>query len=141
MKSIKQAGFGKQRGAATLLTAVVLLIGITLVTLFTAKTVLVETQMAADNYRMTQAVAAANAAMDYGVAYFNAGGLDHNTDLAVDYTIASPCNLKLTSGTQANAQTLCNPATAASGTQATSAQMFYNNNIASCTTANNMKSA
>ncbi|MDD5578390.1 MAG: hypothetical protein PHY16_03795 [Methylobacter sp.] len=141
MNTLKQSTLNSQRGAATLLTAVILLISITLVTLFTSKTVLVETQMAADNYRTSQAVAAANAAMDYGVAYFNAGGLDHNADLVVDYTTASRCNLKLSSATQTNAQTLCNPATAASGVQATSAQMFYNNNIASCTTENNMKSA
>lgn len=77
----------KQRGAATILTTVILLIGITLVTLLTAKTVLVETQIAADNYRTGQAVAAANAAMDYGVTYFDDGGFDHNGDTAVD-TIA-----------------------------------------------------
>lgn len=67
---------GNQRGAVTLMTALVLLICITLVTFLAAKTVLVETQITADNYRMTQAVAAANAAMDYGVAYFDNGGFD-----------------------------------------------------------------
>ncbi|MDD5320253.1 MAG: hypothetical protein PHD43_06505 [Methylococcales bacterium] len=61
----------KQNGAVTLLTALVLLIGITLVTLLSAKTVLVETQISADNYRMAQAVAAASAAMDFGVGYFD----------------------------------------------------------------------
>lgn len=74
----------QQRGVVTLFTALILLICITLVTLLTAKTVLVETQIAADNYRMTQAVAAANAALDYGIAYFDDGGFDHNDDGAVD---------------------------------------------------------
>ena len=41
-----------------------------------SKTVLVETQMTADNYRIAQAVAAANYAMDYGVNYFDNGGFD-----------------------------------------------------------------
>jgi len=59
----------KQQGAVTLLTAVVLLISITLVGFLTAKTVLVETQMTADNYRTSQAAAAASAAMDQAVAY------------------------------------------------------------------------
>ncbi|MBL1263619.1 hypothetical protein [Candidatus Methylomicrobium oryzae] len=66
----------RQRGAATLLTALILLICITLVTLLASKTVLVETQISADNYRMAQAVAAANAAMDFGVGYFDNGGFD-----------------------------------------------------------------
>jgi Tfp pilus assembly protein PilX len=76
MKTIIQPDLNCQGGAATLLTALVLLIGITLVTLTTSKTILVETQMAADNYRTAQAVAAANYAMDYGVNYFNNGGFD-----------------------------------------------------------------
>ncbi len=63
-----------QRGAATLLTALILLISITLVTFMTAKTVLVETQMSANNYRTSQATAAANAAMDYALAYFGDAG-------------------------------------------------------------------
>jgi Tfp pilus assembly protein PilX len=77
MKTIIQPDLNSQRGAATLLVALVLLIGITLVTLTTSKTVLVETQTAADVYRTTQAVAAANYAMDYGVSYFDNGGFDH----------------------------------------------------------------
>jgi Tfp pilus assembly protein PilX len=68
--------FLRQRGAVTILTALILLICITLVTLLASKTVLVETQISADNYRMAQAVAAANAAMDFGVGYFDNGGFD-----------------------------------------------------------------
>ena len=83
-----------QNGAVTLLTAVVLLTGITLVTLLSSKAVLVQIQIAADNYRMTQAVAAANAALDFGIGYFdgvvNAGGavvagFDHDNNGCPDY--------------------------------------------------------
>lgn len=99
----------RQHGAATLVTALMLLVCITLIGLFTAKKVLVETQMTADNYRTSQATAAASAAMDQAVAYFTAGGLDQhdNTtpttltpDGLVDYTSASPFVLALTSGSQ-----------------------------------------
>lgn len=70
-----------QRGAASLFTALILLICITLVTFLTAKTVLVATQMTANNYRSAQAFAAANAAMDYALAYFGDPG---NTTFACD---------------------------------------------------------
>jgi Tfp pilus assembly protein PilX len=109
----------KQQGAVTLLTALVLLISITLVGFVTAKTVLVETQISSDNYRTSQATAAASAAMDQAVAYFYAGGLDqHNNttpttltaDGLVDYPSTAPFTLTLT----------------AAG-QTTSAQFFFNN--------------
>lgn len=90
-----------QDGAVTLLTALVLLIGITLITLISSKTVLVQMQIAADNYRMTQAVAAANAALDFGIGYFNGtatkgdgtpttgnvivAGFDHDNNKCPDY--------------------------------------------------------
>jgi len=109
----------KQQGAVTLLTALILLISITLVGFVTAKTVLVETQITADNYRTSQATAAASAAMDQAVAYFYAGGLDqHNNttpttltaDGLVDFPSTAPFTLTLT----------------AAG-QTTSAQFFFNN--------------
>lgn len=80
MNTLKQADLNCQRGTATLLTALMLLIGITLITFTISKTVLVETQMTADNYRTSQAVAAANYAMDYGVNYFDNGGFDQFID-------------------------------------------------------------
>jgi hypothetical protein len=106
MNTLKQPDLNSQRGAATLLTALVILIGITLVTLTTSKTVLVETQMAADNYRTSQAVAAANYAMDLGVNYFDNGGFDQKinatavagNDSIVD-TVAVP-NLVSADGSQ-----------------------------------------
>lgn len=77
-----------QHGAATLLIAVVLLISITIVTLYTARVVLVDTKVEANNYRARQALADASANMDTALAYFNEGGLDHNHDGVVD-TVSS----------------------------------------------------
>ncbi len=136
----------KQQGAATLLTAVILLISITLVSLLTAKTVLVETQITADNYRTEQATAAASAAMDQAVAYFNAGGLDqiNNTngtvspDGKIDYEGPSTA-LPAATCTARAALTfpLSNPAppfplTLTSGAQTTYAQYHFSNTAAGC---------
>jgi Tfp pilus assembly protein PilX len=99
----------KQQGAVTLLTALILLISITLVGFVTAKTVLVETQITADNYRTSQAAAAASAAMDQAVSYFYAGGLDQRNnatpttltaDGLVDYPSTAPFALTLTAAGQ-----------------------------------------
>lgn len=90
----------REKGAASLLTALILLICITLVVLLTAKTVLVETQITADNYRTSQATAAASAAMNQGVAYFIAGGIDQNNDGTVDFLVGTPSTITLTSGAQ-----------------------------------------
>ncbi|NOR70089.1 MAG: hypothetical protein GQ532_10425 [Methylomarinum sp.] len=73
-----------QKGAATLLTSVILLIAITLVVMLSAKTVLNETKIAASNYRISQANAAANYAMDFAIDYFDSGGFDQNLDDIVD---------------------------------------------------------
>jgi len=75
----------KQKGVASLLTAVMLVIGATLITFLTSKTVLIETKNTADNYRTSQASVAASAAMDRGIAYFIATGFDADGDNAVDY--------------------------------------------------------
>ncbi len=79
MRTLTTRSF-RQRGAASLLTAVILLICITLVTLLVSKTVLMETKIAADNYRIGQAVGAADYAMDFGVNYFDSGGFDQDND-------------------------------------------------------------
>lgn len=85
-----------QRGAASLFTALILLVGITLVTFLTAKTVLVATQMTANNYRSAQAFAAANAGMDYALAYFGDPGHttfacdDPPADWLADYLLTLP---------------------------------------------------
>lgn len=85
----KHASIRREKGAATLVVSVVLLIGVTLIALLTAKTVLVETKLMADDYRTVQASAAANYAMDYAVNYFDKGGFDQDDDDVVD-TLAVP---------------------------------------------------
>lgn len=123
----------KQQGAATLFTALVLLISITLVTILISKTVLVETQITADNYRANQAAAAASAAMEQAIAYFNAGGLDQRNnatpstltaDGLVDYT--GP-GTEPTAASCAMPTTTALPLTLTSGTQTTFAQAYFNN--------------
>lgn len=114
MNTQNQSDLNSQRGAATLLTALVLLIGITLVTLTTSKTVLVETQIATDNYRATQAVAAANYAMDYGVNYFDNGGFDQISPSGMDFIAA---------GTTPNVPNL----SSVDGSQTTYAQLTFDN--------------
>lgn len=73
-----------QSGAATLVVAVVLLISITLVTLFTAKIVLDDTRVEANFYRGAQAFSLANYGLDHAIAYFDKGGFDQNGDGIVD---------------------------------------------------------
>ena len=84
MTKIMQSGLKKQYGAASLLTAMVLLFGMTLIVLLTSKTVVNEAKIAADNYRITQATTAANYAMDMAVDYFNTGGFDQDEDGVAD---------------------------------------------------------
>jgi Tfp pilus assembly protein PilX len=105
-----------QKGAVTLLTALILLICITILTLFASKTVLVETQISADNYRMAQAVAAANAAMDFGVGYFDNGGFDQKI------------NATGVAGNDSIVDTIADTTyTSADGTQTTTASLTFDN--------------
>jgi hypothetical protein len=100
----------KQKGVATLLIAVMLIIATTLVTFLTAKTVLQETKITANNYRTVQATSAASAAMDEATAYFMAGGLDQIGafdadgnpigDGSVDYAVGTPMAINLIIGAQ-----------------------------------------
>jgi len=65
-----------QRGFATLLTSLIILVGITLITLFTARTTLMEQRMSANHYRSSQAFYAAQAALEIGIGYINQNGTD-----------------------------------------------------------------
>ena len=65
-----------QRGFATLLTSLIILVGITLITLFTARTTLMEQRMSANHYRSSQAFYAAQAALEIGIGYINQYGTD-----------------------------------------------------------------
>lgn len=112
MKTIRY-NLNLQRGVASLFTAVVLLTCITLVALFTSKTVLMETKITADDYRTNQATAAATAAMENAVVYFVAGGIDqiNNTtgaagaDDVVDYTEPEASRMKITLNSGSQQQT------------------------------------
>jgi len=124
----------RQQGAASLLMSVILLIAITLVVLSTAKTVLMDTKIAADNYRTAQAVAAATAAMDRAIGYFMAGGFDQvvnatgaagkdgNVDYVLDDQIPTVASCQLPA-TTAFPLTL----TDAGATQTTLARFYYVN--------------
>ncbi|MEX1199183.1 MAG: pilus assembly PilX N-terminal domain-containing protein [Methylophaga sp.] len=99
-----------QSGAATLVVAVVLLISITLVTLFTAKVVLEDTKIEANTYRTAQAFSAANYGLDFAINYFDQGGFDQldetvspavaGTDDVVDSIVTSSLTLQQAGGGQ-----------------------------------------
>ncbi|MGR9117354.1 MAG: PilX N-terminal domain-containing pilus assembly protein [Gammaproteobacteria bacterium] len=125
----------KQQGAATLFTSVILLIAITLIAFLTAKTVMEETKMTANNYRSAQALAAADAGMDYAVAYFNHGGLNHDADYDDPPTNSihrldhnDPDGVDVDGD---GVQDFIPPA---------GATIVFDNNNANCSTANSMKS-
>jgi hypothetical protein len=118
-----------QRGFATLLTSLIILVGITLITLFTARTTLMEQRMSANHYRSSQAYAAAYAAYSYGFSYFDGeeanpnaiatAPLDHDDDNFVDFTENAPYPLSLTS-TNSSTQT--------------SARFYFDNSDPACST-------
>ena len=70
-----------QRGFATLLTSLIILVGITLITLFTARTTLMEQRMSANHYRSSQAFYAAQAALEIGIGYINQYGTNNLLDI------------------------------------------------------------
>ena len=76
-----------QRGFATLLTSLIILVGITLITLFTARTTLMEQRMSANHYRSSQAFYAAQAALEIGIGYINQNGT--NDLLGIDFPPSS----------------------------------------------------
>lgn len=71
-----------QRGAATLLIALIVMTTVTLVTLYTSRTVLMEKKMATNDYRSRVAFEAAEAGMEAAVAYIQ-GGRDRDNDGAL----------------------------------------------------------
>ena len=73
-----------QHGVATLAVSLVILFLVTMVTLYTARTSIMEQKVSANLYRSEQAFAAASGALEYGVAYYDAGGVDHNENGVVD---------------------------------------------------------
>jgi len=77
------------RGAATLTTVVILLFAATILAFSTARVVLNETKINANDYRTRQATEAAMAALDRGLAYFGENG-------GIDAAITEPSPEELT---------------------------------------------
>lgn len=72
-----------QRGAASILMAIVLLFAITIVSIFTARTTIMEQKISANEYRTKQTFEAAEAGMQYAIAYTQ-GGVDQDTAGTLD---------------------------------------------------------
>lgn len=73
-----------QRGGATILTAAVLLFAITIISIFTARSTIMEQTISGNEYRSKQSFEAAEAGLQYGIAWFNNGGIDHDGDSTTD---------------------------------------------------------
>lgn len=71
-----------EAGAATIFTAVILMLAGTILAFMSARIVLNETKVTADDVRISQATEAALAAIDAGLAEFNSNGGNINTVLA-----------------------------------------------------------
>lgn len=65
---------GRERGAATLIIAMILLFTITLISILTARTTILETKITANEFRGKQAFESADAGMQYAIAYVGTGG-------------------------------------------------------------------
>lgn len=96
-----------QRGIATLLVSVVILILMSIIATYTARTSLLDLALTNNSYRAKQAEAAASAALDFGLAYYLNGGADQNGDNTAD-TVTVPTSL--TGGNRTTVQ-FCDPST------------------------------
>jgi len=78
MKNVinSHSSLNKQRGAAVLLVSIVLLIGVTLITVFAARVGVIDQRIAGNEYRHKEAKAAADAALDQTAAF-----ISNNTNL------------------------------------------------------------
>lgn len=75
----------QQRGIASLMVALVLLVATTLMVLFTARSSFMEQRISGNEVRSKQAMQAAQAGLDQALAYMGEdGGLDHDGDGVVD---------------------------------------------------------
>lgn len=78
-----------QRGAVSLLVALVLVVAVSLLAIFSARIVINETRVASSDNRTAQAVEAAMAAMDQGLSAYNAAGI------RIDATLTAPTQAQL----------------------------------------------
>lgn len=81
----------RQRGVATVLITVVLLLAVALIALYTSRSAIFEQRLSANEVRAKQALAAGNAGIDHALARMRNGGLYQN-DIVDDgiYTIDNP---------------------------------------------------
>lgn len=85
MRSLQSIKFCvKERGAATLLFSVVLLVAMTVTIFFAAQTAVLEERMAANQVRMTQAATSAQAGLERAMAYAQDGGGEPREQFAAD---------------------------------------------------------
>jgi len=127
----------RQKGAATLLVAVMLVIGATIIAVMASKTVLMETKNTANNYRTSQAMSAASGAMERGVAYFMANGFDADGNGVVDYgtgdNVANPVIFTCDAAATAAIANAVTPFSFdnVDGNQTTFSQFYFDNTVAS----------
>lgn len=69
----------RQQGMATLMFAVVLMIALTVITFLSAKTLLTEQAISANEYRAKEVSYAAEAALEYGIGWLNSTNPDFAT--------------------------------------------------------------
>ncbi|WP_415902248.1 PilX N-terminal domain-containing pilus assembly protein [Neptuniibacter sp. QD29_5] len=77
----------QQQGAATLVLALVMVVIVLGVSFFTSETVITEKKIVANEYRAKQAFHAAQAGVDYAIAYTRAG-LDQDNDTVLDLSVS-----------------------------------------------------
>lgn len=68
---MKPSNIARQRGAATLVSAVIILVMMTLITFFANRNILFERKTAANQYRSTKAIEAAEAGIEWAIANMN----------------------------------------------------------------------
>ncbi|RQW25920.1 hypothetical protein EHS17_10970 [Rhodobacteraceae bacterium CH30] len=78
----------RQGGMLTLGLVLVLLMAVALMTVYAARTSLLELKLSGSSYRAKQALEAAEAGLHYGVAYYLAGGADHDGDGQLDTDVS-----------------------------------------------------
>ena len=74
----------RQRGFITLFSVLIIMVALTLVTIFTTRSLVYEQRMNANEVRYQQAFSAAKAALDEAFAYLREYGPDRNADSAPD---------------------------------------------------------
>jgi hypothetical protein len=73
-----------ERGAATIFITIVLVLAAGLIALYTNRAAIMEQRLSANEVRMKQAFAAANAGIDHALSFLRGGGLDHDNNGVVD---------------------------------------------------------